>query len=122
MKPEPIKHLEMHRATGGPIPSDKSFGNNGAFMLSYNGATLVIILSDGGGWDHVSVHVVAPDLSLRCPTWDEMEYVRKMVFRGDEWAMQLHAPVDKHINEHLHVLHIWRPQNQEIPVPPRIMV
>jgi hypothetical protein len=36
--------------------------------------------------------------------------------------MQLHVAVKEHINCHPYCLHIWRPHDQVIPLPPSIMV
>lgn len=58
----------------------------------------------------------------RCPTWDEMEAVRRIFFHDREWAMQLHLPGEKKINVHPYCLHLWRPQNLPIPIPPEWMV
>lgn len=117
MKQKPSKHLEQYRIRGGELASDETFGNNGAFAIPLEGFRVAVILcSDKFGWDHVSVHIDTPN-GQRCPIWDELDYVRALVFRGDEWVMQLHAPASKHINMHPHTLHLWRPQDQEIPVP-----
>ena len=48
---------------------------------------------EGEKWDHVSV-----SLADRCPTWDEMEYVKRLFFKADETAFQLHVPGRAHIN------------------------
>jgi hypothetical protein len=74
---------------------------------------LRIIASVGEGWDHVSVS--HPD---RCPTWYEMETVKRTFFRFDETAMQLHVPPSEHINCHPNCLHMWRPHSVPIPMPP----
>lgn len=121
MQSKPSKFLESHRVLDGVLASDKSCGNNGAFELAYNDVLLVIIASSDGVWDHISVHSVGEHGS-QTPTWDEMDYVRKLFFRNDEWVIQYHAPTDKHINDHQHVLHMWRPQIEKLPVPPRWMV
>jgi len=78
---------------------------------------LVIVASGSGGWDHVSV-----SHKNRCPSWPEMEQIKRLFFEDHETAMQLHVPPDDHINNHPYVLHIWRPQQTEIPRPPSIMV
>lgn len=78
---------------------------------------LKVIASSGEGWDHVSVSL--PD---RCPTWAEMEQVKRLFFRDDETAMQLHVPPSDHVNCHPFCLHLWRPHDVEIPRPPSIMV
>jgi len=76
-----------------------------------------IVASSDMGWDHVSVSRID-----RVPTWAEMEQVKRMFFKDDEVAMQLHVrPVD-HINVHDFVLHIWRPTFAPIPLPPKEFV
>lgn len=124
MKQAPSKFLESYRVSDGPLKSDPTYGMNGAFWLPLVGepATFVIVVSDLAAWDHVSVHIEKKDEERRIPTWDEMEYIRKLFFRGDEWVMQLHAPADKHINMNPYTLHLWRPQKQTIPIPPAEMV
>lgn len=88
-------------------------GNNGAFRVPFRRVVLSVIASDGGGWDHVSVSL--PD---RCPTWEEMCYVRELFFAGDEWVIQYHPPRAHNINNHPFALHLWRPQGVVIPTPP----
>lgn len=80
-------------------------------------ATLTVIASSGGGWDHVSVST-----PRRTPTWAEMEAVKRLFFRPDETAVQLHVPPAQHISRHPHCLHIWRPHGVAIPLPPAWMV
>jgi hypothetical protein len=80
-------------------------------------APLMIVASSGNGWDHVSV-----SRANRCPNWPEMTHVRRLFFRDDETVMQLHVPEADHINVHPHCLHLWRPQQAEIPRPPGWMV
>ena len=78
-----------------------------------DGGTLRVIASVGEGWDHVSV-----SRQNRCPNWPEMEHVKRLFFKDDETAMQLHVPPSDHISHHPHCLHIWRPLDVEIPRPP----
>jgi hypothetical protein len=68
-------------------------------------------------WDHVSVSL--PD---RCPTWDEMEFIKRLFFKRDETAFQLHVPTRRHISNHDFCLHIWRHVSREIPTPPDDLV
>ena len=92
-------------------------GDGGAFKIKFGKKTLRVIASIGGDWDHVSV-----SLSHRCPTWQEMDYVKRIFFRDDETVMQLHVPPADHVNYHNYCLHMWRPQKDEIPRPPSWMV
>jgi hypothetical protein len=89
----------------------------GSFRFQHHGQTMVVVASHGLGWDHVSV-----SFHDRCPTWEEMEWVKRKFFRDDETAMQLHVAVSDHISIHPHTLHLWRSQTEPIPLPPSIMV
>lgn len=93
--------------------------DGGVFMLRspIDGGLLVVIASNGEGWDHVSV-----SRSNRCPNWPEMEFIKRTFFKDDECAMQLHIPITAHINLHPHCLHLWRPHHDKIPRPPGWMV
>lgn len=91
----------------------------GAFFVPspIDKADMRVIAASGEGWDHVSVS--RPN---RCPNWPEMEFVKRLFFRDDEVAMQLHVALKEHISVHPHCLHIWRPHASEIPLPPVVMV
>lgn len=89
-------------------------GAEGVFPVpSPVGGRLFCVVSTGEGWDHVSVSA-----NKRCPSWAEMEHVKRLFFAEGETAMQLHVPPVDHINAHLFCLHLWRPQKAEIPRPP----
>lgn len=107
-----LRHLEPHLTQGGSPLDDGA-----AYLIPFEGRSLRVLASWGMGWDHVSV-----SLSNRTPNWREMEHVKRLFFEDYEWAMQLHAPPSKHINVHPYTLHMWRPQVEEIPVPPRVMI
>lgn len=94
---------------------------NGCFILpseSAPGVKLACMISTGEGWDHISVSCSLP----RCPSWLEMEQVKRTFFKPDEVAMQLHVAESNHISVHHHCLHIWRPHSQPVPLPPTWMV
>ena len=73
--------------------------------------------SNGLGWNHVSV-----SWTNRCPSWDEMCKIKDIFFNKDEWVMELHPPESEYVNFHPYCLHLWQPQNQQIPTPPSFMV
>lgn len=116
MRPAPNKRIEAFRVQS-PGYESAPDGNSGAFVVPCGDVALVVIASDGAGWDHVSV-----SLWQRCPTWPEMEYIRSLFFSGDETVMQLSPRRDRRVNVHKFCLHLWRPQHAEIPVPPEWMV
>lgn len=78
---------------------------------------LRVIASSGKGWDHVSV-----SLAHRTPTWYELEYVRKLLFKPDETVVQFHLPARDHVNIHPNTLHLWRPIHKKLPLPPKELV
>lgn len=82
-----------------------------------DGVEMVVICSTAHGWDHVSVS----RHSKRLPNWIEMDYVKRLLFEDHEVVMQLHVPPKDHINI-AEVLHLWRPQKDEIPLPPKELV
>ncbi len=114
MRDNPAKWLEKFRDRSLSSPVD---GNNGVFFVSTGSVVFKVIVSDGLGWDHVSV-----SLKDRCPTWAEMSYIKHAFFRGDECVMQLHPPEDRYVNHHPFCLHLWRPQECDIPQPALLLV
>lgn len=91
--------------------------DGGAFKVPFEGRYLHVIASHGLAWDHVSV-----SLETRCPNWREMSYIKTLFWEDDEVVMQLHVAKKDHINVHPYCLHMWKPQLEEIPLPPVIMV
>ena len=108
------------------IPPGEPFG---AFLIRCpTGAVLKIIAGAGDedafrrlgfplpAFDHVSVSIHEQE---RCPTWDEMNWVKDQFFEPEECAIQYHPPKSQYVNRHEFVLHIWKPIGVEIPLPPR---
>jgi hypothetical protein len=122
-------HPRLKLARSRPKPPGLS-DNNGYFIITGpGGRKLHIIASDQLGWDHVSVTVIVtlPDgfpktLEDTVPSWDEMTFVKNLFFEPYEPAFQYHPPQSKYINVHQGCLHIWRPHNEQIPLPPLVMV
>lgn len=90
---------------------------NGAFIMKIKGETYSIIASNGGGWDHVSV-----SHKHKIPSWKVMNIVKDLFFYENEMVMQLHPPKKDYVNIDNNCLHLWRPQQIEIPAPPLYMV
>ena len=92
----------------------------GVFMCQRRGHVLRMIASGGPyceGWEHVSV-----SLEKRCPTWEEMCFVKDLFWLPGECVMQLHPPEEEWVNNHPFCLHLWRPLEAIIPLPPSILV
>lgn len=121
---------ERARDTTHPLlATDADAGNNGVFDVDScePGWRLALILSDGDGWEHVSVHGyrlrgAASDPQLRAPTWKEMSHIKRLCWDAEDVVMQLHPRESEYINCHRYVLHLWRPIGREIPTPPPELV
>ena len=128
MRRNPTKRIEQFRVLDGLLASSSRDGANGAFHIPYGEKAVMhylrVIASDGSGWrdsglpgdpwEHVSV-----SLAHRCPTWDEMDFVKRIFWRDDETVIQLHVPRSVHINVHSFCLHLWKPVGFDVPLPPR---
>jgi len=91
--------------------------HNSAYLVSGPlSRKLYVIVSDGGGWDHVSVSL--PETANETPTWTEMCYIKDLFFDPEEVVVQYHPPHSRYINIDGGCLHLWRPQQQAIPMPP----
>lgn len=75
---------------------------------------MFVIASALGKWDHISV-----SKEHSTPSWDEMDFIKRLFFKDDEVAVQYHVETKDHINIAANCLHLWRPQNQVIPMPPK---
>lgn len=108
----------------------KSSGQCGVFLITLIGSRKVAlrcVASDGEdwiacglslpAWEHVSIST-----PLRCPTWEEMCFVKSLFWDPDDAVMQLHPPQSEWINNHPFCLHLWRPVGVEIPRPPMVSV
>lgn len=104
---------------------------DGVFLINHpkiTGYKFYVIASNGGGWEHVSISirdyrkkkVIKP--VVRTPTWNEMCFIKSCFWKDDEEVMQLHPPKSDWISNHNYCLHLWRPIESKIPLPPSIMV
>lgn len=112
---------EKYRHKKGQYASDSSYGNNGAFWIDRGRTTFWIIASDGAGWEHVSVHCISEGKD-RTPTWSEMCFIKDLFWDEEDCIVQFHPPKSEYVNQHKHTLHLWRPINELIPMPDKILV
>jgi len=118
-----MKFPEQYRVTDfAPLRSRPGDDFGLFFIPGPKGATLRAVASAGAEetdvlWEHVSV-----SLPNRCPNWPEMDYVKRLFWDDEEAVMQLHPPRSRWVNTHEYCLHLWRPKQAEIPLPPQILV
>lgn len=116
-----FKVPNQYRIKSGALASTDGEGNNGAFMIRSLKIKVVLaaIASDQGGWEHVSV-----SLPSRCPTWEEMCFVKNLFWDEDDFVVQMHPPKSDYVNCHPFCLHLWRKTgtNDFCERPPSVMV
>jgi hypothetical protein len=124
MRPEPNAKLDRHRIVHPTLGSSPAGANWGAFLIHRGPITLAVISSgshnagaEGERWEHVSVST-----AVRCPTWDELCYVKHLFWRDDEAVCQFHPPRAVYINCHKFCLHLWRPLDWPLRLPPSMLV
>jgi len=119
---------EIRKTTGVEIKKEGKDGFGGSvYPVEYkNGkvkikkdynSVLHFIFSNGCGFEHLSVSTPA-----RTPTWDEMCKMKEIFWKDDEVCMQIHPKKEEYVNNHNYCLHIWKPIDKEIPMPPSVMV
>lgn len=113
-----MKVNEKHRITTGPWGTNALAGCNGAFQFKKDGIVIRCIVSDGAGWEHVSVSLNVK----RTPDWEEMCFVKEQFWDDHECVVQFHPPKSQYVNIHQYCLHLWRPKEFNIQTPPKIMV
>ncbi|HIT11388.1 MAG TPA: hypothetical protein IAB58_01220 [Candidatus Pelethosoma merdigallinarum] len=98
-------------------------GRDGFGGIIYDKKTrtkLNFILSWGAGWEHCSVSIT--DRYKRCPSWEQMCFIKDSFWNDDECCVEYHPAKKDYVNNHEYCLHIWKPIDQEIPTPPSLMV
>lgn len=116
-------HLEPFRKTAGPMASPEG-EHFGAFYLTHVRTAIIVIASDGSDdvpWEHVSARA-RDHKGERVPTWEEMYWLKSLFWDDEECVVQYHPPKSDYVNNHPHVLHLWKPIGIEMPRPPSIAV
>ena len=78
-----------------------------------------VIFSWGGGWEHLSI---SPITKKQMPSWDLMCRMKDMFWEENETCVEYHPAKENYVNNMPYCLHIRKPINQELPIPPSIFV
>ena len=78
-----------------------------------------VIWSYDAGWEHVSV---APYKKNIMPSWDDMCKIKDIFWDEDETVVQYHPAKEDYVNNVANCLHLWKPINQKIPKPNKLLV
>jgi hypothetical protein len=119
------------RVRTGKMGSTDDAGNNGAFMMqerpkpgkNHGGMPrfLLVIASDHGSWEHVSVHCETEDHKQYTPRWDEMQAMKELFWSPEDVVIQYHPAQSHFVNIHANTLHLWRLYGgweEFLPMPP----
>jgi hypothetical protein len=117
---------EKYRMTAPAKMASKPGDDFGAFYVIRGSVELMIMAcnedeASGVFWEHVSARAREKNRE-RCPTWEEMCYIKSLFWGPEECVVQYHPPASEYKNDHPHVLHLWRYTKAEIPRPPRLLV
>ena len=95
-------------------------GNNGFFKVPHPSKAYIYYVqaSDGLGWEHLSVSLS----NRKMPTWDDMCFIKGLFWDDEDCVIQYHPPKSEYVNIVHNCLHLWRPLNEKMPIPPSIMV
>lgn len=123
---------EKYRMRTGQLGTNADAGRNGVFIFpallaAHRLAVLRAIASDETGWieskmplpawEHVSVST-----PIRCPTWEEMCYIKNIFWDEEDVVIQFHPRKSDYVNFHPYCLHLWRPVGIELITPPPLTV
>ena len=121
-------HVPEKYRVKGSVPAE--FKNHGRFLIPHSNMPKTFYFvqsSDGMGWEHVSVSLQKITSKgrmgiKRCPTWEEMCFIKKLFWDGEDCVLQYHPPETDYVSLHPYCLHLWRPTDQEVHRPPKILV
>lgn len=73
-----------------------------------------VIVSNGAGWEHASI---SNRDGKTLASWEVMRDLKRLIWNEDEVAIQIH-PAEANYVDNFEVLHLWRPINGDVPLPP----
>lgn len=109
------REWEVYRRESPHAAGEMGDACNGFLVVPQAG--LVVVFSNGEGWEHVSA-----SFGHRCPTWEEMDAIKRRFWQPDDVVIQIHPAESDHVNCHPYCLHLWRPTEATLPTPPKWMV
>lgn len=97
----------------------------GIFEIPYKTVLLLVMACDASeeapvsaaAWEHASV-----SLPNRCPTWEEMCFVKSLFWDEDETVMQFHPRRCEHMSTQSYCLHLWKKFGVNHELPPKELV
>lgn len=87
--------------------------------INVNGIACSLIFSWYGGWEHCSI---MPYDKKIMPSWNDMCKLKNMFWSEEEAVVQYHPRKADYVNTATNCLHLWKPTEQEMPLPPKEFV
>ena len=94
-----------------------------------DGAALSCLVDIRDGWEHVSVTGQKPvkrGSSTRMveftPSWEHMDAIKKLFWEPEETVFQFHPAASLSAAAHRNTLHLWKPVDARVPLPPSHLV
>lgn len=114
-----VERAEIYRTQNLFLPETKEGDDFGWFMVPFKGKWLRCMVAPVSNqeWQHVSV-----SCQKRCPTWEEMCYIKNLFWDEQDCVVQYHPPKSEYVNIAENCLHLWFNVKKNIPTPPRWMV
>lgn len=78
-----------------------------------------LIVSWQGGWEHASV---APLRRSYTPSWQDMAWLKDLIWNEEEAVIQVHPPKSQYVNNVGNCLHLWRCYYRDMVLPPSCFV
>lgn len=113
-----MRPLEQIKESGRVIICESNL-RGGMGTIHMPGWSGTVVWSTQDGWEHVSV---APKAKRIMPSWDDMCRLKDMFFEDEECVIQYHPPKSEYVNLAENCLHLWKPANGEIPLPPSFKI
>ncbi len=122
-----LKKYEQYRVYDGSDLLNIIFGqydmleSQKAYVFSKEKGDYYIQTLQTFGWDHISLVVRTyynGKRVERIPGTSELEEVCEMFFGEDEPVVEVHPRREDYVNINPYTLHLWRPINEELPLPP----
>ena len=110
----------MHEAAQWSSTPDS--GVNGGFCVPYSADIyLICVAADRMDWEQVAVFLVDGELNdvQRCPTWEEMCFVKELFWDEEDTVLQFHPKRSEYVNYHPYMLHLWKVAFLDHALPPR---
>ena len=114
------------------IRGDPSWGACGAFLIPAIAPRRPVplkIVASGSledwnecGFDLPAFEHVSVSTPTRCPTWEEMCFVKALFWDDEDLVIQYHPRRSQYVNNHPNCLHMWRPIGVQIPEPSTLTV